>query len=147
MLAELIAINAAYKVISTSIANGKQLSQISSDVLDKYFGARKAIAKKVANNDGNPLELWQAQEDIRKKEDQLKWMLNKQRIHGYSDYVKFRSAHSRQIKDQERLEARKRYEKQKAFADNIKAVAKALFILLVIAFALLVSAIYIKTSI
>ena len=72
-------------------------------------------------------------------------MLNKQRIHGYSDYVKFRSAHSRQIKDQERLEARKRYEKQKAFAENLTLAIKIMGVFVLIIGVAFGVAIYLKT--
>ena len=145
MLAELMVINSAYKIIATSISNGKQISQVSSDVLEKYFGAEKSIAKKLANKEGNPLELFQAQDEIKKKEAELKFMLNKSRLNGYADYVKFRSAYSRQIREQEKLEKQKRYRRQKEFDENLTLAIKIMGVFVLIIGVAFGVAIYLKT--
>ena len=97
MLAELMIANAAFKVIKTTISNGKDIANAGA-AITKYFGAEKAIKKQVKAGTGNIMEAFQAQEQLRKNEETLKYMLNKQRLHGYVDFCKFRDDYNRGIK-------------------------------------------------
>ena len=131
MLAELVIANAAFKVIKTTLANGKQLLD-AGDAVSKYFKAEKDIAKAVANNSGNVLEAFQAKEQLRRQEEELKYMLNKQRLQGYSDFLEFKAQYSRDQKTAERLAARKRYLRQEAVQENVSLGLKACGIIFVI---------------
>ena len=97
MLAELMIANAAFKVIKTTISNGKDIASAGA-AISKYFGAEKAIKKQVKAGTGNIMEAFQAQEQLRKNEETLKYMLNKQRLHGYVDFCKFRDDYNKGIK-------------------------------------------------
>mgnify|MGYP004266493483 FL=1 len=97
MLAELAVANAAFKVIKMTISNGKDIASAGA-AISKYFGAEKAINKQVKSGTGNVMEAFQAQEQLRKNEETLKYMLNKQRLHGYVDFCKFRDDYNRGIK-------------------------------------------------
>jgi len=80
MLAELAVANAAFKVIKATINNGREIADAGA-AITKYFGAEKAINKQVKAGTGNVMEAFQAQEQLRKNEESLKFMLNKQRLH------------------------------------------------------------------
>ena len=97
MLAELAVANAAFKVIKMTISNGKDIASAGA-AITKYFGAEKAINKQVKSGTGNVMEAFQAQEQLRKNEETLKYMLNKQRLHGYVDFCKFRDDYNKGIK-------------------------------------------------
>ena len=97
MLAELMIANAAFKVIKTTISNGKDIANAGA-AITKYFGAEKAIKKQVKAGTGNIMEAFQAQEQLKKNEETLKYMLNKQRLQGYVDFCKFRDDYNRGIK-------------------------------------------------
>ena len=97
MLAELMIANAAFKVIKTTISNGKDIANAGA-AITKYFGAEKAIKKQVKAGTGNIMEAFQAQEQLKKNEETLKYMLNKQRLHGYVDFCKFRDDYNKGIK-------------------------------------------------
>ena len=73
MLAELMIANAAFKVIKTTISNGKEIADAGA-ALTKYFGASQSIKQKAALGTGDVLE----------------WMLNKQGLLGYYKYCQFR---------------------------------------------------------
>ena len=72
MLAELAIANAAFAVIKTTLANGKQIADAGAS-LGKYFSAEKAIAKQVAAGSGNVLEAFQAKEALVRQEEELKF--------------------------------------------------------------------------
>ena len=93
MLAELMVANATFKVIKTTIANGKEIADAGT-AITKYFGAEKAINKQVKAGTGNVMEAFQAQEQLKKNEKDLEYMLNKQRLHGYVDFCKFRKQYN-----------------------------------------------------
>ena len=97
MLAELAVANAALKVIKMTISNGKDIASAGA-AISKYFGAEKAIEKQVKAGTGNIMEAFQAQEQLKKNEEQLKFMLNKQRLQGYVDFCKFRDDYNRGVK-------------------------------------------------
>jgi len=97
MLIELAAANAAFKIIKTTINNGQDIYNAGS-ALSKYFSAEKAINKQVKAGTGNVMEAFQAQEQLKKNEEALKYMLNKQRLQGYVDFCKFRSDFNKGIK-------------------------------------------------
>tara|TARA_R110000803_G_scaffold7685_1_gene24750 strand:+ start:594 stop:1031 length:438 start_codon:yes stop_codon:yes gene_type:complete len=144
MLAELAIANAAFKVIKQALSNGKELFDVA-DATSKYFKAENDIAKEVeAKGKGSALEAYQAQLQLRKQEDELKYMLNKQGLLGYSNFLQFKAEWSRDQKEQVKLEARKKHQRAKALEENISIGLKVGGTLLLILAALFGVAIYLK---
>ena len=130
MLAELAVANAAFKVIKATINNGREIADAGA-AISKYFGAEKAINKQVKAGTGNVMEAFQAQEQLRKNEESLKFMLNKQRLHGYIDFCKFREQYNKGIK----LQATKRKNanaKRAADVDNTVTIALTVFVVMLL---------------
>jgi hypothetical protein len=130
MLAELAVANAAFKVIKATINNGREIADAGA-AISKYFGAEKAINKQVKAGTGNVMEAFQAQEQLRKNEESLKFMLNKQRLHGYVDFCKFREQYNKGIK----IKAIKRKNanaKRAADVDNTMTIALTVFIVMIL---------------
>jgi len=143
MLAELAIANAAFQVIKQTLSNGGELLSAGKAV-GEYFGAEKEIAKKVESGSGNVLEAFQAKEQLKRQEEELKYMLNKQRLQGYSDFLAFKAQYSRDLKEAEKLKARKKYARQKAIEENLAVAIKAGGILLVIMAAVFGVALYVR---
>ena len=131
MLAELMVANAAFKVIKTTLENGREIGAAGA-ALGKYFGAEKAIQKQVATGSGNVLEAFQAKEQLRINEENLKFMLNKQRLHGWVDFLAFKAEYTRDLREAEQKQARQRLAKRRALDDNLSAAIKAFGIVFVI---------------
>ena len=130
MLAELMVANAAFKVIKTTIANGKEIADAGT-AITKYFGAEKAINKQVKSGTGNVMEAFQAQEQLKKNEKDLEFMLNKQRLHGYVDFCKFRKQYNAGLK----IQATKRKKANAKANESTMTIALSVGILLLIAVA------------
>ena len=130
MLAELMVANAAFKVIKTTIANGKEIADAGT-AITKYFGAEKAINKQVKSGTGNVMEAFQAQEQLKKNEKDLEFMLNKQRLHGYVDFCKFRKQYNAGLK----IQATKRKKANAKANESTMAIALSVGIFLLIAVA------------
>ena len=143
MLAELAIANAAFAVIKTTLANGKEIADAGAS-LGKYFGAEKAIAKQVASGSGNVLEAFQAKEALVRQEEELKFMLNKQRLHGWKDFVAFKAAYTRELKEAELTARKQKAAKAKALDENLMVAMKVFGILIVILGALFGVAIYVR---
>mgnify|MGYP003652411190 FL=1 len=136
MLAELAIANAAFAVIKTTLANGKEIASAGKAV-GAYFGAEKAIAKQVEAGTGDVLALFQAKEQLARQEEELKFMLNKQRLQGYADFIKFKVEYTRNLREAEKEEARQRYQQQKELEENVTVALKAMgfvFIIMAAAF-------------
>mgnify|MGYP003677999445 FL=1 len=89
MLAELAIANAAFKIIKTTLSNGKEIADAGS-ALTKYFGASQAIEQKAKLGTGDVLAAYQAKQAIERQEKELEFMLNKQGLLGYYKYQQFR---------------------------------------------------------
>ncbi len=89
MLAELMIANAAFKVIKTTLSNGKDIADAGS-ALTKYFSASQSIQQKAKMGTGDVLAAYQAKQAIERQEKELEFMLNKQSIQGYYKYQQFR---------------------------------------------------------
>jgi len=92
MLAELAAANAAFAVIKTAVANGKDIAAAGSAIAN-FVGAKEDLQRK-ANKKGNnsDLEEFMALEQIREKEEQLKQlMIYAGRPGLWSDWQKFQA--------------------------------------------------------
>ena len=110
----------------------------------EYFGAEKAIAKQVEAGTGNVLEAFQAKEQLRIQEEELKYMLNKQRLQGYSDFLAFKQQYTRDLREAEKEKARQKYKRQQAIEDNLTQALKAFGILILIMGAAFGVAIYLR---
>jgi len=143
MLAELMVANAAFKVIKTTLANGGELMSAGKAVAE-YFGAEKAIAKQVEAGTGDVLAAFQAKEQLRKQEEELKYMLNKSRLQGYSDFLAFKQQYTRDLREAEKLKARKRYARRQAIEENVTLLLKVFSILLIVMAALFGVALYLR---
>ena len=139
MLAELAIANAAFKIIKTTLSNGKEIADAGS-ALTKYFGASQSIQQKAKMGTGDVLAAYQAKQAIERQEKELEWMLNKQGFMGYYKYCQFREEFNRKHK----AEVRKRLAEQKALEDNITLAIKVMGILLVIMAALFGVALYLR---
>ena len=143
MLAELMVANAAFAVIKQTLSNGKEIADAGAS-LGKYFGAEKAIAKQVASGSGNVLEAFQAKEALVRQEEELKFMLNKQRLHGWKDFVAFKAAYTRELKEAELAARKQKAAKAKALDENLMVAMKVFGILIVVMGALFGVAIYMR---
>ena len=109
MLAELAIANAAFAVIKTTLANGKEIADAGS-ALTKYFGASQSIQQKAKMGTGDVLAAYQAKQAIEKQEKELEFMLNKQGLLGYYKYQQFRDEFFKKQKDaavKKRVKAKK----------------------------------------
>jgi len=144
MLAELAIANAAFQVIKQALSNGKDLLD-AGDAVGKYFKAENDIAKVVeAKGKNNVLEMYQAQLQLRKNEEDLKYMLNKQGLNGYYNFLQFKAQYARDQKEAVKEQARKRHARQEAIQENISIGLKAMGIIFVIIAALFGVALYVK---
>jgi len=144
MLAELAIANAAFQVIKQTLSNGKELLD-AGDAVGKYFKAENDIAKEVSTKGkGSALEAFQAQQQLRKQEEELKYMLNKQGLLGYHNFLEFKAQFSRDQKEAVKEQARLRHKRNQAIEENITVGLKALGIIFVIIAALFGVALYVK---
>jgi len=139
MLAELMIANAAFKVIKTTLSNGKEIADAGS-ALTKYFGASQAIEQKAKLGTGDVLAAYQAKQALERQEEELAFMLNKQGLLGYYKYQQFREEFYRKQK----VQSKKRKAKQKALEENITLAIKVMSILLIIIAALFGVALYLR---
>ena len=139
MLAELAIANAAFQVIKTTLSNGRELVDAGSAVGD-YFGAEKAIAKQVEAGTGDVLAAFQAKKQLQKQEEQLKFMLNKQGLMGYHNFLEFKANYSREQKELQKEQARQKFLRQKKLNENLTIATKVFSIIAIVMIALFVAA-------
>ena len=107
MLAELAAINGAFAIIKTTIANGKELASAGKAIADFAFAKedlQSKASKKRNSTFGNDLEEFMALEEVKRKEAELKSIMYLYGRYGlWEDWVKFqadaRAKRQRQIKE------------------------------------------------
>jgi|TARA_R110000868_G_scaffold68206_1_gene201715 hypothetical protein len=144
MLAELAIANAAFQVIKKTLSNGRELIDAGQAVND-YFGAEKDIALKAANgSSGDVLEAYQAKQQLQKQEEELKFLLNKQGLMGYHNFLQFKANYTREHRELQKETARKRIASQKAVLDNVAIGIKVASTLLIIMAALFGVALYLR---
>tara|TARA_B110000238_G_scaffold2130_1_gene2081 strand:+ start:379 stop:807 length:429 start_codon:yes stop_codon:yes gene_type:complete len=114
MLAELAIANAAFAVIKTTLANGKEIADAGS-ALTNYFSASQSIQQKAKMGTGDVLAAYQAKQAIEKQEKELEFMLNKQGLLGYYKYQQFRDDFFKKQKDA----AKKQIVKSNKRKDNL----------------------------
>ena len=144
LIESLMVANAAFAVIKQTLANGKDIADAGSSLSD-YFKAENEIAKEVAvKGKGSALEAYQAQQQLRKQEDELKYMLNKQGLLGYHNFLEFKAQYSRDAKEAARLATRKRHLRNEAIQENVSIGIKVGGILIITMGAVFGVAIYLR---
>ena len=144
MLAELAIANAAFAVIKQTLMNGKEISDAGKAVGD-YFASEKEIQVQAANGSGdNLLEAYQAKQHLQKQEQDLKFMLNKQGLMGYHNFLQFKANYTREQKELQKVALRKKIASAKAFEENLNIAVKVFGILTVIMASLFGVAIYLR---
>ena len=144
MLAELAIANAAFAVIKQTLMNGKEISDAGKAVGD-YFASEKEIQVQAANGSGdNLLEAYQAKQHLQKQEQDLKFMLNKQGLMGYHNFLQFKANYTREQKELQKVALRKKIASAKAFEENLNIAVKVFGILAVIMASLFGVAIYLR---
>lgn len=112
MLAELAAINSAFAVIKTTIANGKELASAGQAIADFAFAKEDLQAKATRKRNstfGNDLQEFMALEQAKQKEAELKSIMFLYGRYGlWEDWVRFQA------------EARKKRQKQIQLAKQRK---------------------------
>jgi len=142
VLAELAIANAAFGAIKQALSNGKELFE-AGDAVNDYFKAENTLAKEVEKRGKvSALEAYQAQQQLRKQEEELKFMLNKQGLLGYSNFLQFRAEWARDQKEQAKLALRKKHQRAKAREANLTLALKVGGIILLIMGALFGVAFY-----
>jgi hypothetical protein len=113
MLAELAAANAAFSVIKTALANGKELSSLGSRVFDYFDSKAKLQEKATQKGGGSDMEEFMALEQLKQQEEELRErMVYAGRPGMWTDWVKFQAAAAR--KRREEAEAAKREKARRA---------------------------------
>jgi hypothetical protein len=113
MLAELAAANAAFSVIKTALANGKELSALGSRVFDYFDSKAKLQEKATQKGGGSDMEEFMALEQLKQQEEELRErMVYAGRPGMWGDWQKFQAAAAR--KRREEAEAAKREKARRA---------------------------------
>jgi|TARA_R110000850_G_scaffold50_1_gene168 hypothetical protein len=131
MLAELAIASASFKIIKQCVLDSGDLLNAGKAISD-YFGAEQKIAKQVENGTGDIMAAFQAKKDLAKKEEELRWLLNKESLMGYHQWLEFKAEWHRQRKEEEQEEVRKRARRRKAIDRNITEALKAMGILVMV---------------
>lgn len=137
MLAELAAANAAFAVIKTALANGKELSSLGSRVFD-YFDSKAKIQQQAAKKGGgSDLEEFMALEQLKLQEEELRErMIYSGRPGMWNDWLKFQAVAARkrrEAKDEAAREAARRAEQLASLAEHIAlAIASLILAVLII---------------
>lgn len=109
MIAEIAAANAAFAVIKSALANGKELHQLGSRVFD-YFDNKAVIQEKsTKNGGGSDMEEFMALERFKQQEEELRErMVYAGRPGMWDDWVKFQAAAARKRREVKEAAAREK---------------------------------------
>ena len=112
MLAELAAINGAFAVIKTTIANGKELASAGQAIADFAFAKedlQSKASKKRNSTFGNDLQEFMALEEVKRKENELKSIMYLYGRYGlWEDWVRFQAEARAKRQKQIQLAKRRR---------------------------------------
>lgn len=127
MLAEIAAANAAFSVLKTAIANGKEIADAASSVA-QFVGAKESLQRKAQRKGGgSDLEEFMALEKIRQQEEELKQiMIYTGRPGLWHDWQRFQ-AKARTARREAEVEAAKRRKK------IVEGTIITIFVLLILA--------------
>ena len=134
MLAEIAACNAAFAIIKTALANGKELYDCT-DATKDYFENKSSVAKRVASKGKSDLDAFMALEKIKEQEEWLKeYMIYAGRADMWPAWLEFQAHSKRERERVAKVAALKRH-------NTIKAI-KQFFIFAGVAFAVIPVFIY-----
>ena len=127
MLAEIAAANAAFSVLKTAVANGKEIADAASSVA-QFVGAKESLQRKAQRKGGgSDLEEFMALEKIRQQEEELKQiMIYTGRPGLWHDWQRFQ-AKARTARREAEVEAAKRRKK------IVEGTIITIFVLLILA--------------
>lgn len=126
MIAELAACNAAYSVIKTALANGKEVSSVAAQIgafITNQDDLRRKVEKKKrsAFHQGDDFQEFMALEAIKEKEEELKqYMILCGRPGLWNDWLKF-SAQAR--KDRQAAEIQRKKDRDRMLEVAVIAAA------------------------
>ena len=104
MIAELVILNTAFKVIKETVMNGKELLDAGAS-LGEFFGAEREVKKKLASGRLSVEDAFTAKRDLERAEAFLKEKLNSERVGGYMIWIDFKNEY---IREQRALELKER---------------------------------------
>jgi hypothetical protein len=133
MLAELAAINGAFAIIKTTVANGKELASAGKAISD-FVNAKEELQnrqrKKKASVFGNDFEEFMALEKVKQQEADLQsWMQLYGRAGLWPDWVKFQAEARKQRQIALRERAKKKEELKEAVGIFALVLISALIVL------------------
>jgi hypothetical protein len=127
MIAEIAAANAAFAVIKGALANGKELHQLGSRVLDYFDNKAKIQEKATQKGNGSDLEEFMALERLKQQEEELRErMVYAGRPGMWDDWVKFQAAAARRRREQKEAAAREVLRRQEHAARLTEQIVLAL---------------------
>jgi hypothetical protein len=147
MVVEIMAANAAFKLIKETLKNGGELFDAGKAIGD-WMGASRKISKLPASksaNFGSAFEGFQAQEEIKRQRAELELMIKKTRIHAWRDFLEYEADYYREIREAEKLALRNKHRRDKALNETFTLLAKVFGILFLIMGALVGVAIYLRS--
>jgi hypothetical protein len=107
MLAELAAANAAFAIIKSALANGKELSALGGRVFDYFDNKAKIQEKATSKGGGSDMEEFMALEQLRQQEEHLREsMVYAGRAGMWDDWVKFQAQAARRRREAKEVAAR-----------------------------------------
>jgi len=124
MLAEIAAANAAFAVIKSALANGKELSALGSRVFD-YFDSKAKIQESAnKKGGGSDLEEFMALEQLRKQEEELRErMVYAGRPGMWNDWLKFQAQAARQRREAKEAALREAARRRQQLEDLAEYIA------------------------
>ena len=127
MIAELMAVNAAYAVIKTTVQNSGEIMSAASHIAD-FFKNKTQIQEKLADKrqqgkETSDLEEFFALEEIKQKEQELKeLMIYCGRPGLWDDWLKFQVEARRRREEAERERIAEELAKKKKFANKVQTL-------------------------
>jgi hypothetical protein len=124
MLAELAAANAAFSIIKTALANGKELSSLGSRVFD-YFDSKAKIQESAnKKGGGSDLEEFMALEQLKQQEEELRErMVYAGRPGMWTDWLKFQAAAARKRREDAEAAAKEKRRREERLAELTEYIA------------------------
>jgi hypothetical protein len=123
MIAEIAAANAAFNVIKTALANGKELSALGSKVFD-FFDNKAKIQEAVIKSNGSDMQAFMALEKIKEQQEHLREsMVYAGRAGMWDDWQKFEAAAAKRRREKKEAVARAIVERKARMEKLIEYIA------------------------
>tara|TARA_R110000772_G_scaffold102641_1_gene203427 strand:+ start:652 stop:1080 length:429 start_codon:yes stop_codon:yes gene_type:complete len=137
MLAELAACNAAFAIIKSALANGKELYDCT-DATKDYFDNKSSVSKRVASKGKSDLDAFMALEKIKEQEEWLKdYMIYAGRADMWPNWLLFQAEAKHERERIIKEAALKRHNTIKIIKQFITIVGIAVAVIPVIIYALI----------